>query len=145
MSGIRPPKDCGLYLPGHCVPWIQARLGWEDQENQAVRGRVVDIRDDGTVLIDVDGERRELWNHQADRLVEALDERGSTVWHQPRWGRLIVGPTAVRYNFCVVAASAERRECPEQPPDGTPWELLRDAGGFSIRASELLAEDRGGR
>ncbi len=141
MSAVRPPAICGLYLPGHCVHWIQARLGWEDQENTPVRGRVVDIGDDGTVVIDVEGECRELWNHQARRIADTLDERGNTVWHQPRWGLLTVGPTHFGYAFCVVAADAGHRACPEQPPDGSPVELLRDAGGFSIPASRLPAPD----
>lgn len=137
MSEIRHLKSCGLDLPGHQVHRIQARLGREDQENRPDAGRVVDIRDDGTVVIDVDGEDRRLWNHQPDRLAEAASQRALIVRHQPKWGLLQVGNTLSGYLFYVAGPTNDHVPCPNQPPSGSLIELLEGAGGFSLSSQEL--------
>jgi hypothetical protein len=66
MSEIRQPKMCGLFKSGHMPHWIQARKGWEDEVNVPVPGRLLSTSDDGTVVIEVDGEQLRLWNHQPE-------------------------------------------------------------------------------
>jgi len=131
---------CGLYLPGHCVHWIQARLGWEDTENLPEEGRLVDVGSDGTLIVDVGEEVRRLWNHQPERISDAAARRGDVVFHQPRWGLLAIPQGASRYLFCVAPSESSHRPCPVEAPTGTPAELLRTAGGFSIPANELRGD-----
>ncbi|MFI5052458.1 MAG: hypothetical protein ACHQBP_05975 [Acidimicrobiales bacterium] len=137
MSEVRPPQPCGLYRPGHDPHWIQARRGWEDGSNPPVTGRLVDARDDGTVVIDVNGELRRLWNHEPARLAEAAARSGGVVMHQPRWGLLKNPSESGHYLFCVADDGQEHQGCPDRPPTGTPIELLKSAGGFIVPASEL--------
>lgn len=136
MTGMRPPKSCGLYLPGHCVHWIQARKGWDDTENIPESGRLVDLRDDGSVVVRVGSEVRLLWNHQPERIGDAVAV-GATVFHQARWGLLSTGPGGVGSLFCVAARSAGHVACPPSRPEGTRAGLLRRAGGFSVRGTDL--------
>ena len=138
MSKIRPPKNCGSYLPGHMPHWIQARKGWEDRVNLPLPGRLVSTSDDGTVIIEVDGEQLRLWNHQPERVAEAAAQTRGTITYQSRWHLLLVERAqGSRYIFCVATPSDSHVPCPETPPTGSPVELLKSVGGFTISASQL--------
>ncbi|MDE3064396.1 MAG: hypothetical protein KGJ36_01855 [Acidobacteriota bacterium] len=137
MPGIGLPTNCGWYLPGHCVHWIQARKGWEDTEYKPESGRLVDLRDDGTVIVRIGSEIRALWNHQAARIGDVVT-LGARVYHQPRWGLLSTSPGGMGGLFCVAASSADHVACPPNPRVGSPAELLRTAGAFSVRGSDLV-------
>jgi hypothetical protein len=129
MSEIRQLKSCGLYLPGHQVHWIQARLERENQENRPDTGRVVDVRNDGAVGIDLDGEERRLWNHQPDRLAEAASQSALIVRHQPTWGLLQVGNTVSGYLFCDAGPSNEHVPCLDRPRVGVSVSFSRAREG----------------
>jgi hypothetical protein len=138
MSEIQAPKNCGLYLPGHSPHWIQTRKGWEDKVNVPLPGRLLSTSDDGTVVIEVDGEQLRLWNHQPDRFAEAAAQTRGSITYQARWHLLFVGRSSgSRYAFCVAKPSEGHVPCPETPPTGSPVELLKRVGGFTISASEL--------
>lgn len=144
---IAPPMRCGLSLPGHEAHWIQGIHSCDPGEAPPVCCRVHEIRDDGTILVHVRGERVELWTHDPARLRAIVAEHGHAASYQERW-RLLRVPhataAAVRpAPFCIDVARAadpERRPCPSGPWRGTTLaDELRATGGFTVPASELLA------
>lgn len=132
---IPRPKCCGLYLPGHEVHWIQGIHSNDRGETPPVPCRVLEIRDDGTVVVDLCGERLELWSHDPVRLQALVDAHGSEGSYQERWRLLWIPSEQGAYCVDVTPASnPERRPCPPEPPScGTLAEQLREAGGFSVR------------
>ncbi|GEM_PF-950861 len=137
MSEIRPPKMCGLSKPGHNPHWIQMNHAVEDKENRPTPGRFIESRPDGSVVIEVDNCELLLWNHEPERLAEAAAASGGAIEYQPRWGLLWVPSKIGRYAFCVVRSPNDHVSCPLHPPVGSPVELLKSAGGFTVPASEL--------
>lgn len=128
--------QCGLYLPGHDVHWIQAKLAARSETDLAVPGHLLEARPDGLILVEVDGGIRRLWNHNPERLKRIAARDNGEISHQPRFHLLLVRGS---YVFCVVDAdSSERQPCPERPPTGDPIQLLKEAGGFSIPGPEAL-------
>jgi hypothetical protein len=134
MSRIRPPKNCGLFKPGHIPHWIQINRAGEDTGNPPTPGRLVESRRDGTLVVEVDGHELLLWNHESERLAETASASGGEVEYQPRWGLLWVPSTGGRYAFCVAPSPDNHVPCPLRPPVGSPVELLESAGGFTIPA-----------
>jgi hypothetical protein len=139
MAGMRPPKPCGLYLPGHHVHFIQARRAWEDTEHPPETANLIELRDDGGLVVHVGTEVRHLWNHQPERVGDAVGVGDRTIFHQPRWGLLIVGRGPGQHLFCVAGSDVDHRECPTVPPTGSPAALLLGAGGFFTPAADLRA------
>ena len=128
-----PAFHCGLYLSGHDVHWIQAKLAARSETDLPVPGHLLEARPDGLILVEVDGGIRRLWNHNPERLERAARGNGK-ISYQPRFTLLWVGGS---YLFCVVDADRpDRRSCPERPPTGDPNQLLKEAGGFSIPGPE---------
>ncbi len=135
-----PGRTCGLYLPGHDVHWIQALHSASDAEHRPEAGRLLDISSDGTVVVEVAGDRRHLWYHDPDRLARLVAPNDGNVSHQPRWGLLRTPSVDGQYTFCVVDADEPgRRPCPPRPPTGNLTELLEEAGGFSLPLEDLEA------
>jgi hypothetical protein len=132
MSEIRAPKMCGLFKPGHNPHWIQMSRATENRENLPAPCRFIEARQDGTVVIEVDGQELHLRNHEPERLSEGAAGNGGVVQYQPRWGLLWVPVTSGRHAFSVAGPSTDHVPCPLQPPQGSPVELLESAAGFSI-------------
>ena len=137
MSEIGAPKTCGLYLQGHMPHWIQAKKGWEDEVNVPLPGRFIGFQSDGTVVIEVNDNELRLWNHSPERMANAVAASDGVIKYQERWGLLIAGGG---YLFCVARSSDDHAPCPEMPPAGSPVELLKNSGGFSILVSELVKD-----
>lgn len=139
---IPRPKSCGLYLPGHEVHWIQGLHSSDPGETPPVPCRILEIRDDGTVVIGISGERLELWNHDPARLRALVEARGAVGSYQEHW-RLLRVPSENGGGYCVdvtPASNPDRRPCPSEPPrHETLLDQLREAGGFTMRASDLFA------
>jgi hypothetical protein len=76
--------DCGLYVPGHDVHWIQALHAGADTENPGQPGRLIDVNIDGTLVVDVAGSQRRLWNHDPSRLGRLAARNAWTIEYQPR-------------------------------------------------------------
>src|SRR4051812_40191944 len=95
------PRRCGLYLPGHEVHWIQALRCGNDLQTQRIRGRLIAVELDGTIIIDADGKITRVWNHEPDRLAWFAAEAGNNVTLQPRWGVLRVPGHDGNYIFYV--------------------------------------------
>jgi hypothetical protein len=131
---------CGLYLPGHDVHWIQARLSSEQLSRcPSAPGHLLEVQTDGIVVVEVDGEVRRLWNHDTDRVEQLAARNGGEISHQPGFGLLRTASDRGSYLFCVAdAGRRDLRTCPTHPPTGDPLELLREAGGFTISGQEAL-------
>jgi hypothetical protein len=78
-----------------------------------------------------------LWNHQPERIDEAVLAGGRAISYQARWGLLWVPSPGGRYAFCIALASSDHEPCPSQTSTGTPAVLLESAGGFTISADQL--------
>jgi hypothetical protein len=73
--GIRPvDRSCGSYGPGHQVHWIQAKKSVE--EGQPVIDVSIVVHHDGRVDIEGDEMKLPLWNHDPERLRDAVDYWG---------------------------------------------------------------------
>lgn len=137
MSDVSPPKNCGLFKPGHTPHWIQMRRAAEDRNNPPVACRFIEARQDGTVVIEVAGQVLHLWNHEPERLADAVAESGGALEFQTRWGLLWVPGANGRYAFCVAKSLVDHVPCPFPPPVGSPAQLLKSAGGFSEPAGAV--------
>jgi len=143
MGTVPSPKRCGLYLPGHEVHWIQGIHSSDPGEVAPVPCRLLDVRDDGTIRIEITGEPLELWTHDPIRLRVLAVQRGADATYQAtyqeRW-RLLRVPSQIGH-FCIdvtPASNPERRPCPTSlPRSGTLVEQLVATGGFSVRAEDF--------
>lgn len=136
---IERVRNCGLYIPGHDVHWIQAKRGWSDEVNLPAPGHLAEVWPDGLVVVEIDGDVRRLWNHNPERLEALVARNRGQISHQPEWGLMSTPSDGGRYQFCVADADhPDLRPCPAHPPTGNPYELLMEAGGFSIPGSEAL-------
>ena len=142
--GIRPiDRSCGSYGPGHQVHWIQAK---KSAEQQPVIHVSVVFHDDGCVDIDGDGLELTMWNHDADRLRDAVGPgRGRAVW-KPRFHVLAV-PRPSGYLFSL-ATLDERTPChpgARQAPGESIYDFLaraaREDHGFTVPGRSLPAAD----
>ena len=97
---IRPVDgSCGSYGPGHQVHWIQAK---KSAGEHPVIGVSIVVHRDGR--IDLEGPRLKvtLWNHDPDRLRDAVGRRGRAVW-KPRLNLLAVpGHSCFMFNLAAV-------------------------------------------
>ena len=135
-----PAAHCPLYLPGHNVHWIQARLTWNEPQHDPIPATLLAVETDGEFTVEVDGEVRRYWNHEPQRLTRALRKYhgvfelvGYGVLTVPRELRRVGQPFPM---FCIVGPDSEhRRPCPD-PDDArtaNPIERLRPSGaGFTI-------------
>lgn len=146
MGNVPAPKACGLYLPGHEVHWIQVFHSNDEGEAAPVPCTVLDVGDDGTVLVEVAGTRTELWIHDAGRLRAIVAQDGREATYQERWRLLRVPHTAEdgepHSQWCVdvtPATNPGRRPCTlgEREPT-TLVERLLQTGRFTVSAAELL-------
>ena len=110
--------ECGLYIPGHTVHYIQARLSWEDQD-QDVAG-VIESIDGQLIRVRVGGEVREYRNHDLARLTELSAETRDVK----------IGPHGVLkcQNHYVCIAPADE-----------PWIACRSAASLTTDSDSLAA------
>lgn len=108
MFAIRQQRPCDLYSPGHRPHWIQARKGWEDQENRPRPGRLLDASTDGLITLEIAGEEVRFWNHDPLRLREAAALENGAVLYQARWRLLSAGGG---YLFCAAVPPENHVAC----------------------------------
>lgn len=132
---------CGLYLRGHDVHWIQAKISDREQgERPIMSGHLLEVRSEGLVIVEVQGSIYRLWNHDTDRMRVLVAGNAGEISYQPGFGLLRTASASGSYLFCVADAdSPDLRPCPTSPPTGGPSELLRKAGGFSMPGPEALS------
>jgi hypothetical protein len=136
----RTTKTCALFKPGHNPHWIQIRLASEDTQHPPVLVQRINVRSEGNVVIDVGGKLLRLWTHDVDRVSEAISAANGAVFYQSRWGLLFVPSDDGRFAFSV-DKSAEHVACVESIQAGSPAEIIRRAGGFSIATKDLMREN----
>jgi hypothetical protein len=139
-------RSCGSYGPGHQMHWIQAKKSWEDE--QPVIGVSILVHHDGRVDLAGDDLKLTMWNHDPDRLRDAVAYagRGRAVW-KPRFHVLAV-PGRSGYLFSL-AVLAERTPChpgARQAPGEAIFDFLaraaREDYGFTVPGrSSLIAPD----
>lgn len=120
---------CALYTPGHRVHFIQARLAWQNPQDDCT-AEFLGIEDDVIVVVTELGEVRRFRNHDLDRLVGVLDLCGPRVLLR-RHGVLQTADGG-GYMFCVKPDDGEPLDpcvdpdvVPSLPDDLTPDELAR--------------------
>jgi len=142
--GIRPvDRSCGSYGPGHQVHWVQARKSAENP--QPVSHVSVVVHDDGRVDLEGHELQATMWNHDPDRLRDAVRDRGRGIW-KPRFHVLAVpGPSGYLFNL---AALDERTPCHpsarQAPGESTPDFLaraMREDHGFTVPGRSIFAPD----
>jgi hypothetical protein len=137
----RAQPNCDLYVPGHMVHWIQARLSWEHPREwgvlEGVQEQVITVRFSDRVA--------RYRNHQVEALLDVA-EQGSPVLVSTRYGTLGVptDPGSLRV-FCVADADEPWRACSVAPVGPVSCEDLVDRlenrGGFSIPAALLPSSE----
>ena len=141
--GIRPvDRSCGSYGPGHQMHWIQAKKSAE--EGPLIHVSVV-FNNDGRVDLEGHELKLTMWNHDADRLRDAVNYCGRAVW-KPRFHVLAVpGPSGYLFSL---AALDQRRPC----HPGARWasgestsdflaRAMREDHGFTVPGRSLLGPD----
>ena len=128
-EGIRAPRPCVSYGPGHTVHYIQANHAVRDPDTK-VPGRVVEITD--AIVVDVDGELRRFQNHELDRARDLLAVMGPDVGVQTRWGLLWFD----HYLVCIT----ETGPLGPCPTDGLPDHGFTVSVGPDGPTDEELAE-----
>lgn len=145
--GIPLPKLCGLYLPGHEVHWIQGLHSSRAGEVPPVPCRILEVDDDGVVVVELNSHPLRLWTHDPVRLQAIVAEHGPEALYQERWRLLRVPHLAetsgLAAHYCIdvtQASDPERRPCPASPPRySTLLEQLRETGGFSMTGADFVA------
>ena len=145
MAEARPIEpSCAIFLPGHCVHWIQGKKSVEPE--QPVIPVSLVVHDDGIVDIEGSDLKLTLWNHSPALLLSALNSWAGRAWWKPRFHVLVVpGPSGRAFN---VARLDERTACKQRvrPREGDPVEeyilrAMREDGGYTIPASGLVPQD----
>jgi hypothetical protein len=105
------PNPCTTYRRGHSPHWIQANLAGR-AEKRPVLGQLLEVSDDGTIVIEVNGQRQTLWNHTPDRLDRIAKFSGGIVTYQSEFNILwIPHGEGARYAFCVAKEGVDPGPC----------------------------------
>ncbi len=133
---------CGLYLPGHDVHFIQARLSWNEPKHPPMPGVVTDISDDGEFRVKFEGKRnrRRYWNHDPQRLAHQVARNDGHVELRD-YGVLATLTDQGQSLFYVAKPNSQfRRPCPGpgDPGPSDPIDALLTRGGFLMPAATAL-------
>ena len=123
--------ECQLYLPGHKVHYLQARLSHDRGKGRFLPARVISSSD-ADIGVVVMGRERHLRNHHMARLRRHL---GAEILFHERLGLLKIPSGG--YLFCVTDADLPWTPCRSLPAQANDSgevlaERLRSAGGFVI-------------
>ncbi len=129
------PQGCALYLPGHMIHYIQARLSWENPEKH-LPGLIESIESEIVQVRVADGVRS-YRNHDLSRLVELSKDTRDVVIRS-------YGVLECRMHlFCVAPADQERIPCrgpSSHATDGASlFERALNDGGFLIPGADLIS------
>ena len=131
---IPRPLECGSYLVGHEVHWIQARLS--DEPPAAERAARVDANGWVTVQLDA-GDGRRVWTHDPVRLAALLARTAGRAVLRSHSVLAVPSPNG---HSCVSVAH-EPSPCPDPDEDLSGLslvELVDRRGGFIMPGSDLL-------
>jgi hypothetical protein len=105
------PNPCTTNRTGHSPHWIQAKLAGRAEERPAP-GRLLEARDDDSIVVEVKGRRLTLWNHTPDWLDRIAKVSGGIVTYQPRFNILwIHHGEGARYAFYVAKENDDHGPC----------------------------------
>jgi len=143
--GVPAPIDeetCALYTRGHQVHYIQARLGWEAEARAArpVKGTVVSVSKDGWITVDVGGELRRVWNHDA-AWARAVIERSGGMVGLPGF-HLLHAPTASG-TYCICVADEEQGATPCKPLSARADMVAKRARSSRVGGRDVNALEAG--
>ena len=105
-------RHCGLYRPGHEVHYIQAKLSFEDTDSRPA-GRLLEVGDDGVLLVETDNGVQRLWNHDPAGIRAIWKRMGDEVELRAKGMLSLVGKGGNSY-FCV-ANPDDHVPCPLRP------------------------------
>ena len=125
-------KECDLFLPGHCVHWIQSKKASEATPRYGTLTGVAD----GVVTVRYLDKVGRYRNHDAASILEVA-QPGTTVRVFEGHGLLGVDVDHYRYRcFCIVDAERPWTPCSYEPMAATSPEALAERltlrGGFSV-------------
>jgi hypothetical protein len=130
-ASSKRPK-CDLYIPGHCVHWIQARLAREEPhkwgELEAFEERLITIRFRAGIA--------RYQNHQAEAVLNVA-QLGAKVEVSERYGLLGIPLENGHIRlFCIAEANSPWRPCSVAHEGPVSFEdlanRLNERGGFSV-------------
>ncbi len=107
-------KQCRNFGPGHSPHWIQVFESVRPSEVAPVEAELVEVKRDGTVIVDVGGTRREFWNHEPARLPRLAGRNDGRVTVQERWRLLRTAGGAVGETYCfsiLISEKDTKRKC----------------------------------
>ena len=87
-------RRCGLYCRGHEVHVIQG-LRYSDPEHPQVPGRLIDVSDDGIIVVEFDDGIQRYWHHDQRAFAIAASRNDNPVELQTRWSLLGTPPSRV--------------------------------------------------
>jgi hypothetical protein len=116
-------------------------LAVNDEENAPFSVRLIEVETDGIAVIEAEGQELRLWNHEPERLMEALMAAGGIISYQPKWRLLWIPSDEGRFAFSVAGPPDNHVPCPVVPPSGSPMELLQEAGGFTLQIGNAETEE----
>jgi hypothetical protein len=128
--------QCGSYAHGHNPHWIQAKLGWTDPDRAPLPGRLLDIFEDGTFIVEDDvGQVIRLWNHDPERLARLAAVNENEIQIQLGLYMIKTKSHDGNYVFCV-SPEEERTLCgpsynPKRPDDEQPFGYRSDLAQFT--------------
>jgi hypothetical protein len=137
----RAQPNCDLYIPGHMVHWIQARLAWEHPREwgvlEGVQGQIITVRFSDRIA--------RYRNHQVEAVLDVAED-GSSVLVSTRYGTLNVpSDHGSLWCFCIADADEPWRACSIAPMGPVSHQdlvdRLEDRGGFSIPGPLLPSSD----
>jgi hypothetical protein len=96
-----PPLRCGSFRPGHEPHWIPVLKGAHNTTQPPRPARLLSVRDDGRLDVEIDGAVWHLWNHDAARLAHLCERNHGAVSLQWRWRILRTASDDGHYAFSV--------------------------------------------
>lgn len=137
MARTPRPRRCGSYRPGHEPHYIQVLRGRAGTSTPLRPGRLLEVHDDGILVVEVEGEMLRLWNHEPTRLrVLAARNDNEIALQWPNWHVLRTTSEQGWYAFSV-ARPEEATPCPIGPPPAGLVEQVEERGGFLLGGKEL--------
>jgi hypothetical protein len=124
---------CYSHHRGHTPHYIQVLHSIDDDQSPPLPDRLVQVHDDGTFIVDIDGACRHLWNHDPARLAALVERNRGQVTYQSRWGLLRTPSLDGSFVFSVCGADEPRRSCLRRPPIASVRDIIEVAGGFTIQ------------
>ena len=128
------PEQCVLYVPGHRVHYIQARLSREGRRGLRVPARVLDATDT-EIVIESDETLRRLRHHDMPRFAATIAKHGRHVLMHEAFGLLFVPSGGGHAIFFVADGSDPWPSCEAPPEPVDPFTALTSHGGFVVHGT----------